>query len=94
MTAGVAATKLVMRKAIDATSKLGDNLRNEIAAIFGEKKPRLAVAVARGYGGTVGVCFAGENATKLRQLLYFYLLSTRIYIGARGFFVVLNLVHT
>lgn len=90
MTAGVVATKLLTREALERTNALGDKLRGGIAEIFSHKAPGL-VAMA-GTGSAVGIAFQGEDAEKLRKLFYFYLLRKRIYIGARGF-IALNITH-
>ena len=90
MTAGVVATKLLTREALERTNALGDKLRAGIAEIFAGKSPGL-VAMA-GLGSTVGIKFQGEEAETLRRLFYFYLLGKRVYIGARGF-IALNITH-
>lgn len=90
MTAGVVATKLMTREALERVNSLGDKLRTGIADIFDKKRPGL-VAMA-GYGSAVGIAFLGQSADKLKRLFYFYLICKRIYVGPRGF-IALNLTH-
>lgn len=90
MTAGVVATKLMTREALERANGLGNKLRKGMEEIFTQRAPGL-VAIT-GYGSTVGVTFLGGDGDKRRKLFYFYLLGKRIYIGQRGF-IALNLAH-
>ena len=91
MSAGVVATKLSSREALDRTNKLSDALRDGLRDIFGSRDSDLAILA--GFGSVVGVKFKGPEGDKWRDVFYFYLLNNRIYIGHRGFFA-LNLTHT
>ncbi|KFY92624.1 hypothetical protein V500_04121 [Pseudogymnoascus sp. VKM F-4518 (FW-2643)] len=90
MSAGVEATKLLTREAIERTNELGDALREGIRKLFDEKHPGLLVA--RGWGSVVGIYFNGPDAATLRETLYFYMLNNNIYMGPRGF-IALNITH-
>ena len=90
MTAGVVATKLMTREALERANGLGNKLREGMGAIFTEKSPGLVRMT--GYGSAVGIAFLGEDADVLRRLFFFYLLAERIYVGPRGFIAV-SIVH-
>ncbi|OBT82047.1 hypothetical protein VE02_09502 [Pseudogymnoascus sp. 03VT05] len=90
MSAGVEATKLLTREAIEKTNELGDALREGIRKLFDTKHPGLLVA--RGWGNVVGIYFNGPDAATLREALYFYMLNNNIYMGPRGF-IAFNITH-
>ncbi|GJC94255.1 aminotransferase class-III [Colletotrichum higginsianum] len=91
MTAGVAATKLLSRAALERNNELGDRLRRGLAAAF-ESRDASQVVTLTGFGSVIGVHFNGPSADTLRDLFFFYLLGKRIYVGRRGF-LALNLTH-
>lgn len=91
MSAGVVATKLLSREALDRTNKLGDALREGLHAILGSGDSDVAVSV--GFGSVVGLKFKGPEGDNWRDIFYFYMLNNHIYIGHRGFFA-LNITHT
>ncbi|GKT47357.1 beta-phenylalanine transaminase [Colletotrichum spaethianum] len=90
MTAGIAATKLLSKEAIERNNELGDKLRNDLAAAFASRNA--SIVTLTGFGSVIGVHFNGALADKLRDLFFFYLLDKRIYVGRRGF-LALNLTH-
>ncbi|OLN81218.1 Beta-phenylalanine transaminase [Colletotrichum chlorophyti] len=90
MTAGVAAAKLLSRKALERNNQLGDKLRNGLSAAFSAKNT--SIVTLSGFGSVVGVHFKGPAAEKLRDLFFFYLISKGVYVGRRGF-LALNLTH-
>lgn len=90
MAAGVVATKLMSREALERINALGDQLRTGIAEIIDAIHP--GILTTSGFGSVVGVRFNGPEADKLKELFYFFLLSRRIYIAHRGF-LALNLTH-
>ncbi|KAF4773426.1 aminotransferase class-III [Colletotrichum scovillei] len=90
MTAGVAATKLLSRTALERNNELGNKLRDELREVFGSKDA--SIVKLTGYGSAIGLHFQGPSAGKLQDLFFFYLLSKRIYVGRRGF-LALNLTH-
>ncbi|KAK1970970.1 aminotransferase class-III [Colletotrichum sublineola] len=90
MTAGIAATKLLSREALERNNELGDKLRSDMAATFASKDA--SIVTLTGFGSAIGVHFNGPLADKLQDLFFFYLLEKRIYVGRRGF-LALNLTH-
>lgn len=90
MTAGVAATKLLSREALEKNNNLGNKLRDGLAAIFSSKDA--SIVTLSGFGSVIGLHFNGPSAEKLRDLFFFYMLHNRIYVGRRGF-LALNLTH-
>ncbi|TEA17345.1 Beta-phenylalanine transaminase [Colletotrichum sidae] len=90
MTAGVAATRLLTREALESNNANGDRLRKGLGEIFSAKDA--AIVTLTGFGSVTGVHFNGPNANDLRDLFFFYLLSKRVYVGRRGF-LALNLTH-
>ncbi|KAK2034478.1 aminotransferase class-III [Colletotrichum zoysiae] len=90
MTAGIAATKLLSREALERNNELGDKLRSDMAAAFASKDA--SIVTLTGFGSVIGVHFNGPLADKLLDLFFFYLLEKRIYVGRRGF-LALNLTH-
>ena len=90
MAAGVVATQLMSREALEQTNKLGDALRTGLQVIFDEKRP--GTLILRGIGSTIGLHAPGPEGPTLKRLYYFYLLNKGIYSGHRGSFV-LNLEH-
>ncbi|KZL81705.1 aminotransferase class-iii [Colletotrichum incanum] len=90
MTAGIAATKLLSREALERNNELGNKLRSDLAATFASKDA--SVVTLTGFGSVIGVHFNGSFADKLLDLFFFYLLDKRIYVGRRGFLAV-NLTH-
>ncbi|KAJ3956702.1 hypothetical protein N0V92_006752 [Colletotrichum tropicale] len=90
MTAGVAATKLLSREALDKNNSLGNKLRDGLGALFKAKDE--SILTLSGFGSVIGVHFNGPSADNLRDLFFFYMLSKRIYVGRRGF-LALNITH-
>lgn len=90
MAAGIKATELLSREALERTNQLGDRLRDGISAVFENKRP--GVVETRGLGSAIGLYFPGAVGPKLRDLYYFYLLNNGIYSGHRGS-LVLSLKH-
>ncbi|KAF9881655.1 aminotransferase class-III [Colletotrichum karsti] len=90
MTAGVSATKLLTREALDKNNRLGDKLRDGLRGLFAGKDE--LIVTFTGFGSVIGVHFNGPSADNLRDLFFFYLLSRRIYVGRRGF-LALNITH-
>lgn len=90
MTAGVAATKLLSREALDKNNDLGNKLRDGLGALFKAKDE--SILTLSGFGSVIGVHFNGPSADNLRDLFFFYMLSKRIYVGRRGF-LALNITH-
>ncbi|KAI8244847.1 hypothetical protein K4K55_004098 [Colletotrichum sp. SAR 10_96] len=90
MTAGVAATKLLSREALDKNNGLGNKLKDGLGALFKAKDE--SILTLSGFGSVIGVHFNGPSADNLRDLFFFYMLSKRIYVGRRGF-LALNITH-
>lgn len=90
MAAALVACRLMSKENIDRTNGLGQKLMRGLADIFdGQGSDTIVV---RGFGSTVGMYFQGPNSDELKRAWYYFLLSKRIHIGARGFFA-LNIMH-
>ncbi|KFA45985.1 hypothetical protein S40293_09207 [Stachybotrys chartarum IBT 40293] len=90
MAAGIAAAKLMTQDRVDKANRLGDKLRDGINSTmqrFGS--PNIS---ATGFGSMIGLHFAGPEPARLRDGLWFYLISKGVYIGKRGF-MALNFAH-
>lgn len=90
MSAGLVAIKLLSAENLERINQLGDRLREGINKIASARHS--GQFGARGIGSLVGIGFEGPNASIYQDLLYFYLLHNRIYIGHRGF-LALNITH-
>ncbi|EEU34642.1 uncharacterized protein NECHADRAFT_34859 [Fusarium vanettenii 77-13-4] len=91
MTAGVAASKLVTKEAIDRINALGDKCREGVRAIVKEAGKTDEIIVL-GVGSCIGIHFRGQSGDLLRELCFFHLLSKDVWIGRRGF-LALNFAH-
>ncbi|KAF7555475.1 hypothetical protein G7Z17_g2157 [Cylindrodendrum hubeiense] len=90
MAAGVAAAKILTKEKISKANSLGDKVRDGINSAMKDYNTQLIEA--SGMGSMVGVRFSGPAQARLRDCLFFYMLSRGVYMGKRGF-VSLNLTH-
>lgn len=92
MSAAVAASKIITREAIDRTNALGDRARRGIAAAVSESGKPVKI-IPLGMGSCVGIYFADAFGDVLRDVAFFHLLKSGIWMGRRGF-LALNFAHT
>ncbi|OQD86078.1 hypothetical protein PENANT_c008G11229 [Penicillium antarcticum] len=92
MSTAVAASKIVIKEAIDKTIMLGERARLGMNAIL-QKKGKSDKVFAIGCGSCVGLHFVGPDADVLREICYFHNILQGLWIGRRGF-LAFNFAHT
>ncbi|KAL0942935.1 Beta-phenylalanine transaminase [Colletotrichum truncatum] len=92
MSAAVAAAKLVTAPAIDRINRLGDRIREGVAAAVKACDKPVGI-IPLGVGSCVGLYFTGSEGDTLREIMFFEMLQQGLWVGRRGF-LALNFAHT